>query len=234
MKALLNKLIKIFVIYTLSNFFFKAEGGDSIKQSLARLLFSYRTTPNSTTGKTPAELFLNRRVRTRLGLIRRVLGRKVFNKQSDQKTIHDKSSSEQEFALGEQVLVQNFRGEPKWLDGTVLEQTGPVSYKVLVGDQVWKRHIDQMHQKHGSQMHPIHGENVAVTPIPDIVIDKEVVEIPLITTPRSETVETIPKEPISELDNAVTAQAAAIAQPRAGPRYPTRQRKAPQRLGFDS
>ena len=100
---------------------------------------------------------------------------------------------------------------------------------------LWKRHIDQMHQKHGSQIiHPIRGENVAVTPIPNIVIDKEVVEIPPITTPRSETVETIPKEPISELDNAVTAQAVAIAQPQAGPRYPTRQRKAPQRLGFGS
>ena len=212
--------------------FFKTEGGDSIKQSLARFLFSYRTTPNSTTGQTPAELFLNRRVRTRLDLIRPDLGRKVFNKQSNQKTRHDKSSSEREFALGEQVLVQNFRGEPKWLDGTVSEQTGPVSYKVLVGDQLWKRHIDQMHQKHGSQIiHPISGENVTVTPIPDIVIDKE---IPPIPTPRSETVETIPKEPISELDNAATAQAAAIAQPQAGPRYPTRQRKAPQRLGFDS
>ena len=36
--------------------FFKAEGSGSIKQKLARFLFSYRTTPNSTTGQTPAEL----------------------------------------------------------------------------------------------------------------------------------------------------------------------------------
>ena len=41
---------------------------DSIMQSLARFLFSYRTTPNSTTGQTPAELFLNHRLRTRLDL----------------------------------------------------------------------------------------------------------------------------------------------------------------------
>ena len=158
--------------------FLKAEGSNSIKQSLARFLFSYRTTPNSTTGQTPAELFLNRRVRTRLDLIRPDLGRKVFNKQSDQKSRHDKSSSEREFALGEQVLVQNFLGEPKWLDGTVTEPTGPVSYKVLVGDQLWKRHSNRMHQKHGSQIfHPIRGGNVSVTPFPNIVIDKEVIEI---------------------------------------------------------
>ena len=65
------------------------------------------------------------------------LGRKVFDKQSDQKARHDKVSREREFALGEQVLVQNFRGKPRWLNDTVAEQTGPVSYKVLVGNQLW-------------------------------------------------------------------------------------------------
>ena len=44
--------------------------------------------------------------------------------------------------------MQNFGGEPKWLDGTVTEQPGPVSYKVLVGEQLWKRRVDQMHQNH--------------------------------------------------------------------------------------
>ena len=76
------------------------------------------------------------------------LGRKVFDRQTDQKARYDKISKGREFTLGEEVLVQNFRGEPKWLDGTVTEQTGPVSYKVLVGEQLWKRHVDQMHQKH--------------------------------------------------------------------------------------
>lgn len=60
--------------------FFKAEGSDSIKQSLARVLFSYRTTPNSTKGQTPAELFLNRRLRTRLDLIRPDLERFLTSK----------------------------------------------------------------------------------------------------------------------------------------------------------
>ena len=49
--------------------FFKVEGSDSIKQSLARFLFSYRTIPNSTTVQMPAELFLKCRLRTRLDLI---------------------------------------------------------------------------------------------------------------------------------------------------------------------
>ena len=150
--------------------FFKAEGSNSIKQSLARFLFSYRTTPNSTTGQTPAELFLNRRLRTRLDLLRPVLGRKVFDKQVKQKFRHDKVSKEREFSLGEQVLVQNFRGEPRWVEGTVAEQTGPVSYKVLVEDQLWKRHVEQMHKKHAYFMdrtapsHAVNQDNVDVEP----------------------------------------------------------------------
>ena len=109
--------------------FFKAEGSGSIKQKLARFLFSYRTTPNSSTGQTPAELFLNRRPRTRLDLLRPDLRRKTSNKQADQKSQHDKHYREREFLIGESVLVQNFRGKPKWLEATVIECTGPVSYK---------------------------------------------------------------------------------------------------------
>ena len=158
------------------------------------------------------------------------LGRKVFDKQSDQKARHDKVSREREFALGEQVLVQNFQGKPQWLNGTVAEQTVPVSYKVLVGDQLWKRHVDQMHQQRGSQIdHAKRNANVSVTP-PNVGRNQDVVDVPAITSPQSETAEVPKKEPISEPGN----DPATTAQPQAQPRYPTRQRKAPQRLGFDS
>ena len=132
--------------------FFKAEGSKSIKQSLARFLFSYRTMPNSTTGQTPAELFLSRHLRTRLDLMRPDLSQKVFDKQVEQKATHYKVSKEREFSLRGQVLVQNFRGEPRWLEGTVMEQTGPVSYKVLVEDQRYRCHVDQMYKKPESSM----------------------------------------------------------------------------------
>ena len=59
----------------------------------------------------------------------------------------DKGIKERESTIGEQVLLQNFWGEPKRLDGTVTEQTGFVSsYEVLVGDQFWKRLVDQIQQ----------------------------------------------------------------------------------------
>ena len=114
---------------------------------MARFFFSYRTTQSSTTGQTPAELFLNRRPRTRLDLLRPDLRRKTSNKQADQKSHHDKHYREREFLIGESVLVQNFRGKPKWLEATVIERTGPVSYKTQVGNEIWKRLVDQMHKR---------------------------------------------------------------------------------------
>ncbi len=93
--------------------YFKAEGTQNIKQNLARFLFSYRTTPNSTTGQTPAEIFLNRRPKTRLDLLRPDLGRRVESKQNNQKVAHDAHSKNREFQVDEKVLVQNFRGDTK-------------------------------------------------------------------------------------------------------------------------
>ena len=61
-------------------------------------------------------------------MIRSDLGGKVFfDKQSDEKFRIDKGSKEGEFTVGEQVVVQNFRGKPNWLDGTVTEQTTALS-----------------------------------------------------------------------------------------------------------
>ena len=67
-------------------------------------------------------------------------------RQSDQKSKMNKASKEQMFTIEEQVVVQIFGGEPKRLDSTVTETTTPFSYKGLVGDQLWMRHVDQMHQ----------------------------------------------------------------------------------------
>ena len=44
--------------------------------------------------------------------------------------------------VAETVWVANLRGEPKWLRGVIIEQTGPISYQVTVGDDIWRQHID--------------------------------------------------------------------------------------------
>ena len=123
--------------------------------------------------------------------------------------------------------MQDIGGVRKWLDGTVTDQPGPVSYKVLVGEQLWKRHVDQIHQKHLS--------NKDSKPEISVTYSNDTTDIQLVTPPQAETAEKSTLKPnetkSSKNDNDEDAHAAATAQPQKG--YPTRQRKAPQRLGFN-
>ena len=127
--------------------------------------------------------------------------------------------------------MQNFGGEPKWLDGTVTEQPGPVSYEVLVGEQLWKRRVDQMHQNHLS--------NKDSKPEISVTHSNDTTGLQPVTPPQADTAEKSTLKPnetkSSENDNDEDTHAAATAQPQHQPQthYPTRQRKAPHRLGLN-
>ena len=124
----------------------RAAKGDpgTLSTKLMRFLLSYRTTPNATTGVSPAELLFGRTLRTRLNLLRPDISTKVQDKQASQKQHHDKKSRDRHFQVGQSVLVENNKPEPKWVVGTVVEKLGDISYRVQVGNQVWKRHVDQL------------------------------------------------------------------------------------------
>lgn len=57
----------------------RAIGGMTLEHCAANFLFGYRNTPHTTTGKTPAELFLKRQVRTRLSLLRPEFSQRMQN-----------------------------------------------------------------------------------------------------------------------------------------------------------
>ena len=47
--------------------------------------------------------------------------------------------------VGEPVYVQDYRKNPKWVKGVVVEKLGPVTYNVqLEHELIWKRHLDQI------------------------------------------------------------------------------------------
>ena len=60
-----------------------------VRTKVNRFLFRYRCTPHTVTGSTPAELLMNRRLRTPLDLLRPNLRDRVKRKQEDQKKYHD-------------------------------------------------------------------------------------------------------------------------------------------------
>lgn len=117
-----------------------------LQQRLDSFLLQYRNTPHSTTKETPAMLFLHRRLRTRLDLLKPSVKLTVEHAQKAQCSYRSFHAKDRDFHVGDSVLVRDYRrGEEKWKTGTVSSQSGPVSYMVQVDNsQSWKRHADQM------------------------------------------------------------------------------------------
>lgn len=125
----------------------KAGKYDSLTLShrLQNFLFSYRSTPHSTTQVAPCELFLGRKVRTRLDLIKPDVGEQVLRRQSQQKAQHDLHARYRDLHIGQKVMARNMRPGPTWIPGEVIQKLGPVTYLVDVyGDKPWKCHMDQL------------------------------------------------------------------------------------------
>ena len=136
-----------------------------------------------TTGLSPAELFLKQHVRIRLDLLRPTVESKVLQKQADQKNTHDNHSKSCSFNVGQSVLARNLRGEPKWVLECVVEQTDPVSYKIQVGDIIWRRHTDHLLDLKSSSL-PTESD-VKVPNSENVTVGTRPPKVPLPTTPGS-------------------------------------------------
>ena len=123
----------------------REQSGRPFNQRLVNFLFSYRSTPHSTTNRTPSSLFLKRELRTRLDLLRPDNSTKVEEKQATQKLDHDSHAKLREYKIGDNVIARNYHSGPKWEPAVVVERKGPLSYTVqLDSGLIWRRHIDQL------------------------------------------------------------------------------------------
>ncbi|XP_022795607.1 uncharacterized protein K02A2.6-like [Stylophora pistillata] len=122
--------------------------GISMKHRLANFLFRYRTTPHSTTGVTPAELRVKRKLRTRLNLVKPDLEQAVQHKQTKQAVYKDpKVDAERFFQVYDRVRVRNTRPKSqvdRWVPGTLIKLCGPRTYIVKTGYRNRYVHTDHM------------------------------------------------------------------------------------------
>ena len=128
------------------------------EERLCNFLRVYRSTPHTTTGVAPVELFFKRMIRGPLDLLRPDFKNYVNQKQYNQKLNHDKHAKTRSFNIGDHVMVRDFRqANPSWVEGQIERKLGPLSYLVKIDEGIcWKRHVDHLLYKDHSK------ENTAV------------------------------------------------------------------------
>ncbi|RXN33535.1 putative protein K02A2.6-like protein [Labeo rohita] len=127
--------------------------GETVETRVARFLFNYRITPYATTGLSPAQMLMSRKLRSPFDLLLPDVKTKILKKQQKQKEGHDKTCKLRSFEVGDSVYVRNYSGGPKWIPAVVKSCTGPLSYKTALGQgQTVKRHVDQMRTRSTDEM----------------------------------------------------------------------------------
>ena len=124
----------------------RIKGQDS-EQCLYRYLLTYRNTPHSTTGESPAMLLMGRHLRTRLDLMLPSTQKHV-SKSQDSVRLRTAHRGDRNFSVGDCVLARNYKRGNKWLVGVIDEMLGDrhVVVKCKDGDlnETLKRHVDQI------------------------------------------------------------------------------------------
>lgn len=206
------------------------EDPGSTQTKLSKFLMKYRNTPHSTTGETPATLFMGRKLRTRLDLIKPDIRKHVTDKQVGQaKPKGAIASNVRQLFIGQTVSVRNYRGKEKWIQGIVRARTGPLSYRIEVAPNViWRRHIDQLLASDNSNMpNNTRDWEPEVTHIPPLADENDI--------ENEITVDVQEQNGLPGLDQR-EEQVETDEEPGELPdqqRYPGRIRQEPVRLGFD-
>lgn len=84
-------------------------------------------------------------MRSHLDLLRPDVAAKVHAEQSRQKKQHDQHSRMRRVEVGDSVNFRNFSRGPRWISGTIIEESGPFSARIELEDgTVVRRLHDQV------------------------------------------------------------------------------------------
>ena len=111
-------------------------------------LFAYRTTPHSTTGVSPAELLMGRKLKTRLDLVRPGLEERVIDTQARQKEGHDRTARDRALQAGDTIYARKHSKKATWIPAKIVQATGPLSFRCQLAEQrIVRKHQDHIRHR---------------------------------------------------------------------------------------
>ena len=125
---------------------------ESMSDRLQIILFQYCIIPQSITGKSPAELLMNRKFINKLNII----------KPDDDISKVNHSRKCQSFETDEEVWAPNFHLGEKWIPGSIVAVTGPVSYQVSTEIGLLWKHVN--HSRNRKNTDPLIKYDFVVPP----------------------------------------------------------------------
>lgn len=143
--------------------------GTGLQHKLDNFLYHYRSTPHSTTLKTPAEVFLGWMPRTHLSLLKPSLAQFVEQRQRRVEEQANVRRKEPVFAGQDPVWIKTRRGETEqWVPGVVLNQKSPLTFRVSVGSKEEFVHADHIRTR--TSVTPVEPAPTVSAPavIPDV------------------------------------------------------------------
>ncbi|KAL4714637.1 hypothetical protein ACJJTC_004627 [Scirpophaga incertulas] len=119
--------------------------GENVLQAISTFLLYYRNCEHATTGVPPSVLLMGRRARIRLDALRPDVA--AVAQEAQRRQVAAAGGTPRSPARpGDLVLARDYSARSdKWSVGTVSQRTGPVSYRVDMGNGIqWRRHQDQI------------------------------------------------------------------------------------------
>ena len=69
----------------------------------------------------------------------------VLDRQSRQKSSHDRRAKDRAYFVGQSVMARNLRPGPDWIPAVIIQRLIPLSYLVETAEhELWRHHVDQL------------------------------------------------------------------------------------------
>ena len=137
---------------------------EDLEKRISIFLLQYRVTPQSTTGVSPCQLLMGRRLHTRLDRIFPNKDDLVEKRQKQQAAAHDSHACKRRFSVGDTVFVRNYSTShvERWISGIVTAAIGPVNYECSTEFGLRRCHIDHMRPRSENQDNHVSREPLRI------------------------------------------------------------------------